>query len=111
MSNVFKEFQDLVDYNHNMMHLQWKANSLDLNALGVEYLCFESSCYSFWVTCLNDHGGKIQLSRNIFSSLVDVAKSSCSCFSLETILSFHLGMFFNFGHWTSGRHGAAIVCY
>jgi hypothetical protein len=27
--------------------------------LGVEYLCFESSGYSFWVACLNDHGEKI----------------------------------------------------
>jgi hypothetical protein len=97
--DVFKEFLDLVDYTHNIVHLKWKANSLDLNTLGVEYLCFESLGYSFWVTCLNDHGENIQISREIYSSLVDVAKSSCSCFYLQIILWFNLGMFFNSKHW------------
>jgi len=45
--NVIKEFHDLVDYIHNITHLKWKASSLDLNTLGVEYLCFDSTCFIF----------------------------------------------------------------
>lgn len=30
VSNVFKEFQDLVAYNHNKVHLKCKTTSLDI---------------------------------------------------------------------------------
>ncbi len=56
------------------MHLKWKANSLDFNTSGVEYMCFESLGYFLWATCLNDHGDEIQISRKFFNNLVDVAK-------------------------------------
>jgi hypothetical protein len=41
--DIFKDFQGLIAYNHNNLHLKWKTNSLDLNALGGEYLAFDSS--------------------------------------------------------------------
>jgi hypothetical protein len=45
--DVFKQFHDLVDYIHNTLHLKWKASSLDLNTLNVEYLCFHFTDFTF----------------------------------------------------------------
>jgi hypothetical protein len=53
MSKKFKEFQDMVDYNHNTKHLKWKVTLLDFNTFDVEYLCFDSPSFIFWATCLN----------------------------------------------------------
>jgi hypothetical protein len=38
---------------------KWRPTSLDFNMLEVEYLCFEPSGYTFWVTCLNVNGKKV----------------------------------------------------
>ncbi len=39
---------NLVAYNH-IIHLKWRATSLDLNTLEVEYFYFEPLSYTFWV--------------------------------------------------------------
>jgi hypothetical protein len=46
-SEFFKKFQDIMDYNHNTMHLKWKVTSLDFNTFDVEYLCFDSTSFIF----------------------------------------------------------------
>jgi hypothetical protein len=51
--DVFKKLHDLVDCIDNTMHMKWKQSSLDLNTLGVEYLCFDFAGFIFWVTCLD----------------------------------------------------------
>ncbi len=57
-SNIIK-FQDLVDYNHNIMHMKLKTSSLDLNTLSVLiYLCFDFAGFTFCSTCLDAHGQK-----------------------------------------------------
>lgn len=45
--DVFKKFHDLVDCIYNTMHMKWKVNFLDLNTLGVEYLCFDYAGFTF----------------------------------------------------------------
>jgi hypothetical protein len=77
--DIFKGFQGLISYNHIEVHLKWKTISLDLNALG-EYLAFDSSNYTFWATCVNAIGEKVQVTWEVFTNLVEDAKSSCSCF-------------------------------
>jgi hypothetical protein len=57
--NMSKDFQGLIAYNHNNVHLKWKTSSLDLNTLGSEYLVFDSSNYTFWATCANATNEKI----------------------------------------------------
>jgi hypothetical protein len=60
--DIFKDFQgNLITCNHNDVHLKWTTTSLDLNTLGDEYLVFDSSSYSFWVTCVNATGEKVQV--------------------------------------------------
>jgi len=76
--NIFKKFQDLVACNHNTVHLKWRATSFDLNMPEVEYLCFEPLGYTFWATCLNVNGKKVQVAQKIFGNLVENAKASCS---------------------------------
>ncbi len=53
-SNVFKEFHDLIDYIHNIVHLKLKASSLHLNTLGVQYLWFDFVGYKFKCPCVKD---------------------------------------------------------
>jgi hypothetical protein len=53
------------------------AISLDFNTLEVEYLCFEPSSHTFWATCLNVIGKKVQVTQEIFGHLVENAKVSC----------------------------------
>jgi hypothetical protein len=60
--DIFKDFQrTLITCNLNNVHLKWKTTSLDLNTLGGEYLAFDSSSYTFWVTCVNAIGEKVQV--------------------------------------------------
>ncbi len=82
--DVFKVFHELVDCIHNIMQMKWKASSLDLNTLGVEYLCFGYACFSFLGYILNAHGQKIQVSHEIFNGPMDVIKASCLGFFVWT---------------------------
>jgi hypothetical protein len=59
--NVVKEFHDLADYNHNIVHLKWKASSLDLNTSSVGFLCFDYAGFTLWATSLDAHGQKIHV--------------------------------------------------
>jgi hypothetical protein len=45
--DVLKKFQDLVVCTHIIVHLKWKAYSLDLNMFYVDYLCFNSPSFIF----------------------------------------------------------------
>lgn len=47
MFDVLKKFQDLVVCTHIVVHLKWKAYSLDLNMFYVDYLCFDFSSFIF----------------------------------------------------------------
>lgn len=39
-SNAFKDFKDILDYEHGIMALRWITFEFDLNILRVEYLAF-----------------------------------------------------------------------
>jgi hypothetical protein len=75
--DIFNNFQCLIACNHNNVHLKWKTSLLDLNTLGDEYLVFDSSNYTFWVTCVNAVGEKVQVTQKVFINLMEDAKSSC----------------------------------
>ncbi len=84
--DIFKDFQrTLITCNLNNVHLKWKTTSLDLNTRGGEYLAFDSSSYTFWVTCVNAIGEKVQVIWYIFTNLVEDAKSSCLVLNLLPI--------------------------
>jgi hypothetical protein len=57
----FKDFQGLITCNHNNVHLKWKTSSLVLNTLSGEYLVFDLSNCTFWATCVNAIGEKVQV--------------------------------------------------
>jgi hypothetical protein len=63
--DIFKNFQGLIAYNHNNVHLKWKASSLTFNTLGGEYLAFDSSNYTFWITSVNATNKKIQVTQKV----------------------------------------------
>jgi hypothetical protein len=63
------------------MHLMWKATSLDLNTPNVDYLCLDS----LWAMCLQPNGKKIQMTQEIFTIIMDDAKTFCLGFLLSTI--------------------------
>ncbi len=44
---VFKEFNDLVNYTHNTIHLKWNTSSFDLNTLSVKYMGFDYVGFTF----------------------------------------------------------------
>jgi hypothetical protein len=60
--DVFKDFHDLIDYIHNIVHLKLKASSLAFNTSGVEYLWFDFVGFTLWATSLNAHWQKMQVS-------------------------------------------------
>jgi hypothetical protein len=59
--DIFKYFQGLIACNHNNVHLKWKTSSLDLDTPKGEYLAFDLSSYTFWVTCVNATCEKVQV--------------------------------------------------
>jgi hypothetical protein len=59
---MFKDFQGLIDNNHNIVHLKWRTTSLDLNTFDGEYLSFDLSCYIFLLICVNATSEKVQVS-------------------------------------------------
>jgi hypothetical protein len=120
VSNVFKEFQDLVACIHNTMHLKWKATSLDLNMPNVDYLCFDYIGFTLWATHLQSNGEKIQVTQKIFSTLVDDAKASCSsffnfqpCFVSIFVIIYHCSLLVHYTSLTNNNHFflATIVHY
>jgi hypothetical protein len=78
--------------NHSNVHLKWKTISFDLDTFGSEYLAFDSSCYTFWATCVNAIDEKVQVTWKVFINLVEDAKSWC----LGFFLPFSLFFFFLF---------------
>jgi hypothetical protein len=59
--DIFKDFQGLIACNHSNVNLKWKTNSLNFNTPSSEYLTFDSSNYTFWATCVNAIGEKVQV--------------------------------------------------
>jgi hypothetical protein len=60
------------------MHLKWSGTSVDLNILEVEYMCFESWSYTFYLTYLDVNCKKAQVTQEIFGNLMENIKAFCS---------------------------------
>jgi hypothetical protein len=64
--DIFKDFQGMITCNHSNVHMKWKTTLLDFNTHDNEYLAFDSSSYTFWVTCINGICKKVQLTQHVF---------------------------------------------
>jgi hypothetical protein len=84
MSNVFKDFLNLVVYRHDNVHLKWKVSPLDLNSLSIEYLCFDYLGYIFWATMLNSINEKVQMNGKMFSNFLENALQKIMVFNGST---------------------------
>jgi hypothetical protein len=76
------------------VHLKWKTNSLKFNTFGGEYLVFDSSNYTFWATSINAIGEKVRVTHEVFTNLVEDAKSSCLGFFWPVSLCFYVFVLF-----------------
>ncbi len=54
-----------------------KDQFIDLNTLNNECFAFDSSSYTFWATCVNTIGEKVEVTREVLNNLMEGAKSSC----------------------------------
>ncbi len=54
-----------------------KDQFIDLNTPSSECLAFDSSSYSFWATCVNATGEKVEVTQVVFNNLIEGAKLSC----------------------------------
>jgi len=82
MLDVFKDFLNLVISKHDNVHLKWKVNPLDLNSLGIEYLCFDYLGYIFWATMLNSINEKIQVNGKMFFNFLEDALQQILVFQI-----------------------------
>jgi hypothetical protein len=70
---IIPRFNCLYSY-HNAFEME--ACSLDLNTPNVDYLCFDSLGFPiFWATHLQSNGEKIQMTQEIFTTIVNDTKA------------------------------------
>ncbi len=91
-----------------------KTTLLDFNTPNDEYLAFDSSSYTFWVTCINGICEKVQMTQHVFINLtrkmqnhhaqffcLPFSLSLCFCvvYCLFVYFSYHL----LFKYWLQGN--------